>query len=69
MPGERMVVGAKCQGTTGECQVNLWEWVQFQGNTGEYKGMPGERMGVGVNCLGNGGNERGIPGECMGVGV
>ena len=28
MPGERMVVGAKSQGHTGECQGNLWEWVQ-----------------------------------------
>ena len=51
-----MVVGAKCQGTTGECQGNLCDWVQCQWNAGEYKGMLGERMGVGVNCLGNGGN-------------
>ena len=30
MPGERMGVGAKCQGNAGnvgECQGNVWEWV------------------------------------------
>ena len=30
MPGERMGVGAKCQGNageSGECQGNVWEWV------------------------------------------
>ena len=32
-----------------------------QGNAGKYKGMPGERMGVGVNYQGNGGNA----GECQ----
>ena len=29
---------------------------------GDYRGMSGELMGVGVNCLGNGGNA----GECQG---
>ena len=42
MPGERMVVGAKSQGNTGECQGNLWDWVQsvigMLGNTGECQG-------------------------------
>ena len=60
--GERMVVGTKCQGTTGECQGNLWEWVQrvrgTLGNTRECQG----NVWVGVNCLGN----RGNAGECQG---
>ena len=42
MPGERMVVGAKCQGNTGESQGNLWEQEQsvrgLLGNTGEFQG-------------------------------
>ena len=56
-----MVVGAKCQGTTGECQGNLWEWVQSvsrmlgntrecQGNTWEWvysaRGMKGTTRGM-----------------------
>ena len=37
-----MVVGAKCQGNTGECQGNIWELVQSEkgtlGNAGECQG-------------------------------
>ena len=33
-----------------------------QGNAGECREMPGERMGVGVNCQGKEGNA----GECQG---
>ena len=36
---------------------------------GEYRGIPGELMGVGAKCQGNAGVYRGIPGERMGVGV
>ena len=50
----------------GECQGNIRVWMQSargtQGNSGEYRGMPGERMGVGVNCQGKAGNA----GECQG---
>ena len=55
MPGEHTSVDAKCRGT--------------QGNSGEYRGMPGERMEVGAKCQGNAGECRGMPGERMGVGV
>ena len=41
----------------------------MQGNTGEYRGMTGERMGVGAKCQGNAGEYRGMPEESMGVGV
>ena len=34
----------------------------MQGNAGEYRGIPGERMGVGAKCQGNAGNA----GECQG---
>ena len=41
----------------GECREmrgNVREWVQsargMQGNGGECRGMPGERMGVGAKC-------------------
>ena len=34
----------------------MGEGAKCQGNAGEYKGMPGERMGVGVHYQGNGGN-------------
>ena len=36
---------------------------------GEYRGMPGELMGVGSKCQGNAGEYKGMPGERMGVGV
>ena len=42
VPGEHMGVCAKCQENAGECQENVWEWVQSA------KGMPGERIGMGV---------------------
>ena len=40
-----------------------------QGNAGEYRGMPGERMGVGAKCQGNAGECSERPGERMAVGV
>ena len=36
---------------------------------GEYRGMPGEHMGVGAKCQGNAGEYRGMPRVRMGVGV
>ena len=36
---------------------------------GEYRGMPGEHMGMGAKCQGDAGECRGMPGERMGVGV
>ena len=54
------------KGNAGECQGNVREWRQSargtQGNVGEYREMPGERMGVGAKCQGNAGNA----GECQG---
>ena len=38
-----------------------------QGNSGEYRGMPVERMEVGAKCQGNAGECRGLPGERIGV--
>ena len=68
MPGERMGVGAKCQGNVGECKGmpgNIWEWVQsargMQVNATATYGscaVPGERR----KCWG-------MPGERMGVGT
>ena len=49
MPGERKVVGAKCQGNVenaGECQGNVSECKV----PGECRGMTGESTGVGVKC-------------------
>ena len=53
-----------------------YEWRQsagerrgMQGNAGEYRGMPGERTGVGAKCQANAGECRGMTGERMGVGV
>ena len=40
-----------------------------QGNTGEYRGMPAERMGAGAKCQGNAGKCREMPDERMGVGA
>ena len=56
MPGKRTRVEAKCQGNAVECRG-------MQGNTGEYRGMTGERMGVGAKCQGNAGEYRGMPGS------
>ena len=36
---------------------------------GEYRGMPGELMGVGAKCQGNAGEYREMPREHMGVGI
>ena len=36
---------------------------------GDYKGMPGELMGVAAKCQWNAGEYKGMQGECMGVGV
>ena len=68
MPGERMGVGAKCQGNVGECKGmpgNIWELVQsargMQVNATATYGsdaVPGERR----KCWG-------MPGERMGVGT
>ena len=41
----------------------------MQGNTGEYRGMPREHMGVGAKCQGKVGECSGRLGERMGVGV
>ena len=49
MPGERTVVGTKCQGNVGnagECQGNVSECKV----PGECRGMTGESTGVGVKC-------------------
>ena len=68
MPGERMGVGAKCQGNVVECKGmpgNIWEWVQsargMQVNATATYGsgaVPGEHR----KCWG-------MPGERMGVGT
>ena len=45
---------------------------EMQGNTGDYRGMPGERMGVGAKCQGNAGECRvmqAMSRESMGVGA
>ena len=63
-----MVVGANYQGNTGECQGNLWEWVQtargMHGKQGNASGciVPWECRGIRGEC-------RGLLGECKGVGV
>ena len=36
---------------------------------GDYRGMPGELLGVGAKCQGNAVEYKGMPGERMGVGV
>ena len=65
MPEERRGM----QGNTGECQGNVWEWVQSaRGIAGECRGMPGERMGV-CKLPGECRECRGTPGERMRVGV
>ena len=55
------------KGNAGECQGNVLEWRQSargtQGNAGEYREMPGERMGVGAKCQGNAGNAGGCQGN------
>ena len=53
LPGE-------CRGTYGSgCSAR-----GMQGSAGEFRGMPGKRMGVSVNCQGNAGNA-GDAGECQ----
>ena len=41
----------------------------MQGNVVEFRGIPGEHMGVSANCQRNSGVCRGMPVEHMGVGV
>ena len=61
-----MVVGANCQGNTGECQGNLWERVQtargMHGKQGNARGTYGSGCIVPGECSG-------LRGECKGVGV
>ena len=61
------------KGNAGECQGNIRVWMQSawgtQGNSREYRGMPGECMEMGAKCQGNAGECRGMPGERMGVRV
>ena len=66
MPGEHTSVDVKCQenagecrgiqGNTGECQKNVWKWVQSA------RGTHGSGCIVPMEC-------RVPPGECKGVGV
>ena len=48
------------EGNAGECQGNVWEWVQsarvMHGNAVECRAMPGERKRVGVMSQGNAGD-------------
>ena len=37
----------------------------MQGNAGDYRVIPGERMGVGAKCQWNARECRGMPGESM----
>ena len=60
MPGESTRVEAKCQGMQGNARVTYesggkvpGERRGMQGIAGEYRGMPGEHMGVGAKCQGN----------------
>ena len=61
-----MVVGAKCQGNTGKCQGNVWEWLQsargMLGMQGNARGMYASGCIVPVEG-------RELPVECKGVGV
>ena len=41
------------KGNAGKCQGNAGECRGIQGNTGEYRGMPEERLGVGAKCQWN----------------
>ena len=50
MPGERTVVGAKCQGNVGNAG-NARETYRSECKLpGECRGMTGESTGVGVKC-------------------
>ena len=45
------------RGIQGNARGTYWSsGYKGPGNAGECRGMPGERMGVGVNCQGNTGN-------------
>ena len=57
------------KGDAKECQGNVQEDANCQGNAGEYREMHVECMGVGSKCQGNAGECRGMPGEHVGVGV
>ena len=51
------------RGIQGNARGTYWSsGNKGPGNAGECSAMPGERMGVGVNCQGNAGNA----GECQG---
>ena len=66
MPGEGMVVGAKCQGNTGKFQGNVWEWLQ---SARGMLGMQGNaRVMYASGCIVPV-EGRGLPVECKGVGV
>ena len=68
MPGERMGVGAKCQGNAGECHSNVWEWCSAKGMQemlGNARGTYGSGCKVPGECRGMQGNAR----EHMGVGA
>ena len=69
MSGERTRVEAKRQGNAGECRGiqgnargTYGSGCKVPGECWDCRGMPRERMGVGVNCQGNAGNA----GECQG---
>ena len=57
------------KGNAKECQGNVREDANCQGNAGECRGMLGDRTVVGTKCQGNGGEFRGMQrnaGECQG---
>ena len=55
------------KGNAKECQGNVREDANCQGNAGECRGMLGDRTVVGTKCQGNGGECRGMPVKRMGV--
>ena len=83
MPGERTVVGAKCQRNSGECTGMQGNARETYGSECKVTGMQVNNRGIyGIGCKvlgeyrGMQGNSRGmyrsgckVPGECMGVGA
>ena len=75
MPGECWKMQGNARGTygsgcklPGECRGTYGSGCSargMQGSAGEFRGIPGKRMGVSVNCQGNAGNA-GNAGECQG---